>query len=51
LLKRVGLEGVAPTYAASLKGKEKGEGGEEAGPREDAGAGGAAGGGAAPMES
>ena len=63
LLKRVGLEGVAPTYAASLRGKEKGEGGgEEAGPREDAGAargtpragggaGGAAGGGAAPMES
>ena len=61
LLKRVGMEGVAPTYAASLKGKEKGEGGEEAGPREDAGAGGAAGGGgagggvagggAAPMES
>ena len=53
LLKRVGLEGVAPTHAASLKGKEKGEGGE-AGPREDAGgggAGGAAGGGAAPMES
>ena len=59
LLKRIGLEGVAPTYAASLKGKEKGEGGEEAGPREDAGAGdaaggggagGAAGGGAAPME-
>ena len=32
LLKRVGLEGVAPTYAASLRGKEKGEGGgEEAG--------------------
>ena len=26
LLKRVGLEGVAPTYAASLRGKEKGEG-------------------------
>ena len=59
LLKRVGLEGVAPTYAASLRGKEKGEGGEEAGPREDAGGsrrgrggrGGAAGGGAAPMES
>lgn len=55
LLKRVGLEGVAPTYAASLKGKEKG-GGEEAEPREDAGAGGAAGGGragggAVPMES
>ena len=51
LLKRVGLEGVAPTYAASLKGKEKGEGGGgEAEPREDAGAGGAAGGGAAPME-
>ena len=61
LLKRVGLEGVAPTYAASLRGKEKGEGGgEEAGPGEGAGAGdaaggrgagGAAGGGAAPMES
>ena len=61
LLKRVGLEGVAPTYAASLRGEEKGEGGgEEAGAagrrgcgrrRGRGSAGGAAGGGAAPMES
>jgi hypothetical protein len=61
LLKRVGLEGVAPTYAASLRGKEKGEGGEKKPGRgktrvrgsrgRGEARGGAAGGGAAPMES